>query len=65
MDGGEGTYALYVNGTAFAGPAIRSQFAAARPTERAIPLDAPGTDVVIALRTFTRLSYSAWNFPCS
>jgi serine phosphatase RsbU (regulator of sigma subunit) len=63
MDGGEGTYALYVNGEAVAGPAIRSQFAVKRPTERIVPLNAPGTDVELALRTYTPSCYSTWHLP--
>lgn len=61
--GGDGTYALYVNGVAVAGPELRSSFGVSRPTERTIPLDVPGTDLVLALRTHTLPSYSNWHLP--
>ena len=40
IDGGEGTYALFVNGVAVAGPEVRSSLRVRRPTERTVPLDA-------------------------
>jgi len=63
IDGGEGTYALYVNGVAVAGPDVRSSLRVSRPTERTVPLDAPGTDVEIALRTHVSPSYANWHLP--
>jgi serine phosphatase RsbU (regulator of sigma subunit) len=63
IDGGEGTYALYVNGVAVAGPEVRSSLHVSRPTERTVQLDAPGTDVEIALRTHVPPSYANWHLP--
>jgi phosphoserine phosphatase RsbU/P len=63
IEGGDGVYAAYVNGAPVPGPQIRSSFAVARPTELAIPLNVPGTDLVIALRTFTPPAYSNWRLP--
>jgi hypothetical protein len=58
--GGDGAYELYVNGARVQGPVIRSSLGISRPTERAIPLDVPGTDVEIALRTHVSPSFAAW-----
>jgi hypothetical protein len=63
IDGGEGAYALYVNGIEVPGPHLGSSFSVKRPTERAVPLDVPGTDLEIALRTFTPPSYRVWHLP--
>lgn len=63
IEGGVGTYALYINGTQAPGPRLRSSFGVNRPVERTLPLDGPGTDVEIALRTFTPSSYAAWHLP--
>jgi hypothetical protein len=61
--GGEGTYALYVNGVAVSGPEVRSSFHVSRPTERTVALGAPGTDVTVALRTHIMPSYANWHLP--
>lgn len=61
--GGEGTYALYVNGVAASGSELRSSLHVNRPTERTTPLTAAGTDLVIALRTHTPPSYANWHLP--
>jgi phosphoserine phosphatase RsbU/P len=63
IQGGDGTYALYINGAEMPGPRIRSSFAVKRPTERVIPIDVPGTDLVLALRTCVPSSYAAWHYP--
>lgn len=63
IQGGEGTYALYLNGVATPGPELRSSFAVKRPTERVVPIQEPGTELVIALRTFTPTDYAAWHLP--
>jgi hypothetical protein len=63
IDCGEGAYELYVNGAKVQGPAIRSSLRVSRPTERVVPLDVPGTDLEIALRTFTPPSYRTWHLP--
>jgi serine phosphatase RsbU (regulator of sigma subunit) len=61
--GGDGTYAMYVNGVAVSGPKLRSSLRVRRPTERVVPLDVPGTDLVLALRTYTPPSYANWHLP--
>jgi sigma-B regulation protein RsbU (phosphoserine phosphatase) len=58
--GADGAYELYVNGSKVQGPEIRSSLSISRPTERAVPLDVPGTDLEIALRTHISPSYAAW-----
>jgi sigma-B regulation protein RsbU (phosphoserine phosphatase) len=63
IDGGEGAYALYLNGGEVPGPQLGSSLSVKRPTERAVPLDVPGTDLEVALRTFTPPSYRAWHLP--
>jgi hypothetical protein len=63
IDCGEGAYELYVNGARVQGPAIRSSFRVSRPTERVVPLSVPGTELEIALRTFTPQSYRTWHLP--
>ncbi|MGA9668328.1 MAG: PP2C family protein-serine/threonine phosphatase, partial [Terracidiphilus sp.] len=61
--GGEGTYALYLNGVQVSGPQLRSSLRVRRPTERVLPLDVPGTDLVLALRTFASPSYPQFHLP--
>lgn len=63
IEGGEGTYALFINGTQVPGPKLRSTFAVNRPVERTVPIDVPGTDLQISLRTYTPPSYAALHFP--
>jgi hypothetical protein len=64
IEGGSGTYALYANGAEMPGPRIRSSFAVKRPTERVIMIDnVPGTDLVLALRTYAPPGYAAWRYP--
>jgi len=63
INGGDGAYALYVNGVEVPGPRLGSSLRVKRPTERAVPLDVPGTDLEIALRTFTPPSYRLWHLP--
>ena len=63
IDGGEGAYALYLNGVEAPGPGLGSNFSVKRPTERTIPLNVPGTDLEIALRTSTPPSYRQWHLP--
>jgi sigma-B regulation protein RsbU (phosphoserine phosphatase) len=58
--GADSAYELYVNGSKVQGPEIRSSLGIGRPTERAVPLDVPGTDLEIALRTHIPPSYAAW-----
>jgi phosphoserine phosphatase RsbU/P len=63
IDGGVGVYTLYVNGVVVQGPELRSSFRVNRPNERAFALDAPGTDLVLALRTHTPPGYANWHLP--
>ena len=63
IEGGDGTYTLYVNGVQAPGPQLLSNFGVKRPTERVMPLQFSGTDLVIALRTHTPPSYATWHLP--
>ena len=63
IQGGEGTYELYINGARVPGPQLRSSFGVNRPVERMFTIDDPATDVVIALRTHIPTGYAAWRFP--
>lgn len=63
MDGGVGTYELYLNGVEQPGPKLLSSFGVNRPTERTVPIDVPGTDLVIAVRTHISSGYASWQFP--
>lgn len=63
IQGGVGTYALYINGVPVAGPELRSSFAVNRPVERVYAIPEGPTDVVIALRTHIPSGYAAWRFP--
>lgn len=61
--GGDGAYALYVNGNQAAGPSVKPSLFVSRPTERVIALDAPGTDLVLALRTHAPPIYPQYHLP--
>jgi hypothetical protein len=63
IEGGVGVYELYINGVQVPGPSLKSSFGVNRPVERVIPLDVPGTQVNLALRTYTPANYAAWHFP--
>lgn len=64
LDGGEGTYEVYVNGRRVEdGPRIRNAFFVKRPTERVIALDVPGAEATIAVRAHVPVTYAAWQFP--
>ncbi len=63
IQGGVGLYTLYINGVSVPGPSLKSSFGFNRPVERVIPLDAPGTQIDLALRTYTPASYAAWRLP--
>jgi hypothetical protein len=63
IQGGVGTYELFVNGTPAPGARLKSSFAVNRPIERAFPIDQDGTDIVLALRTHVPSGYAAWRFP--
>ena len=63
IQGGIGTYALYLNGTPVPGPEILPSFRVNRPAERVLTLQEGPTDVVIALRTKIPMGYAAWRLP--
>jgi serine phosphatase RsbU (regulator of sigma subunit) len=63
LEGGDGTYEVYVNGVRLPGATLHSAFNVARPTERAFALhDAAGT-LVIALRTHAPGNYIDYKLP--
>jgi hypothetical protein len=63
LEGGEGTYELYVNGQRIQGAGILSPFAVNRPVERVFALANDNGDFEIALRTHVTPSYKAYSFP--
>src|SRR3569833_1093430 len=63
IQGGVGTYALYLNGTPVPGPEVLSSFQVNRPVERVFTITEGSTDLVIALRTHIPSGYAAWRFP--
>ena len=63
IQGGIGTYALYINGKSIPGPELRSSFSVNRPIERVYAIPEGPTDLVIALRTHIPSGYAAWRFP--
>jgi phosphoserine phosphatase RsbU/P len=63
LNGGDGTYELYVNGIRAPGPRLRSSLAVTRPAERVIPIGDDAEVYEIALRTYVPASYAAWHFP--
>ncbi len=63
IDGGDGTYELYVNGQCMLGAQIKSQFAIGRPTEREFELSNDQGDFYLALRTRATPDYVAYQLP--
>jgi sigma-B regulation protein RsbU (phosphoserine phosphatase) len=63
IQGGVGTYSLYINGTPVPGPEIRSSFEVNRPVERVFVIPEGPTDLVLAMRTHIPIAYAAWRFP--
>lgn len=63
IQGGIGTYALYLNGTQLSGSEILSSFGVNRPAERVYTISEGPADVVISLRTRIPTGYAAWRFP--
>jgi len=63
VQGGDGTYELYVNGNKTAGPELRSWLGVSRPTERVIWVGKGNADLELALRTHAPSSYTAWHLP--
>ncbi len=63
IEGGDGTYELYVNGVGQDGARLRSAFDVKRPTEQVFPLDDDAAVYVFALRTRTPPNYAAFQLP--
>jgi len=63
IQGGVGTYSLYINGTAVPGPEIRSSFEVNRPVERVFVIPEGPTELVLAMRTHIPAAYAAWRLP--
>lgn len=63
LEGGEGTYELYVNGQRMQGAGILPPLAVNRPVERVFTLANDDGDFEIALRTHATPSYSVYGFP--
>jgi hypothetical protein len=63
LQGGEGTYELYVNGQRMQGAGILSPLVVNRPVERVFTLDDDNGDFEIALRTHATTGYAAYGFP--
>ena len=63
LEGGVGTYELYVNGQRIKGPGIRSSLAVNRPVEQVFTLGSDSGTFEIALRTHATPSYVAYGFP--
>lgn len=60
IEGGEGAYELYVNGSRVPGAELAAAFKVRRPIERVYPLKLTTDDLAIALRSNTPPVYSAW-----
>ena len=63
LEGGEGTYELYVNGQRMEGAGILPALAVNRPVERVFALPNDNRDFEIALRTSVTPGYKAYGFP--
>ena len=63
IEGGDGTYELYVNGELQPGARIHSPFNVSRPTERVFALSNDAGEFTIALRTHAPPSYVQYQLP--
>jgi len=63
LEGGDGLFELYVNGVKISGADIRSQFNVRRPIEHVFTLENDGGNFLIAIRTKTPASYTAYHLP--
>jgi hypothetical protein len=61
--GGEGTYAVFVNGQAVADAQLKPWYALRRPVEEVVPLPDDAAEVTIALRTHATQMYALWHLP--
>ena len=63
LEGGVGTYELYVNGARVPGAGLNSDFNVYRPVERVFALYSEDGDFTIALRTHAAPNYVDYSFP--
>jgi len=63
VEGGEGTYELYVNGQLLDGPRLLPSLLVKRPVERVFTLTDDKGEFEIALRTHAAPNYVAYGFP--
>ena len=63
LEGGEGTYEVYVNGARVAGASLHSAFNVYRPTEQVFELEDSRGDYTIALRTRAPANYREYELP--
>ena len=63
LEGGDGTYEVYVNGVRVPGASLHSAFNVRRPTEQAFNLQSPNGDFTIALRTRAPANYADYKLP--
>jgi hypothetical protein len=63
LEGGDGTYELYVNGVPVEGVTLHSAFNVRRPIERVFPLPDDTQTLVLALRTRTPVNYAYYHLP--
>jgi len=63
IEGGDGTYEVYVNGARLRSASLHSAFNVYRPTERAFQLHDDNGDFTIALRTHAPANYVDYKLP--
>jgi phosphoserine phosphatase RsbU/P len=63
IEGGVGTYELYVNGARVPGAGLNSQFNVYRPIERVFALHSDSGEFTLALRTHAPPNYIDYSFP--
>lgn len=63
LEGADGTYEIFVNGSRLPGASIHSAFNVSRPTERAFALRVGNGDYTIALRTHAPANYVDYKLP--
>jgi hypothetical protein len=63
IQGGVGTYSLFLNGAPVPGSRLLSTFLVNRPSERVFDIPEGPADIVIAMRTRIPTGYAAWRFP--
>ena len=63
LEGGDGTYEVYLNGVRVPGATLHSAFNVYRPTERSFDLHDPRGDFALALRTHAPANYVDYRLP--